>query len=132
VYIHRINEFNPSLGDYLGELKDETNGVPITSFLGAGPKNYAYRLANGKEVCKVRGFTLNFRSSMKINFESMKDLITTSSYVNEDNYQVHEPNKIIRKEGNIYTLPQSKLYKLVYDKRMVMENLTTLPFGYVL
>ena len=132
VYIHRHNSCNPSLGDYLGELKDETNGVPITSFLGAGPKNYSYRLKNGKEVCKVRGFTLNFRSSMKLNFESMKELITTSEHVNSDDYNVDEPHKIIRKEGNLYTLPQSKHYQLVYDKRMVMEDLTTLPFGYKL
>ena len=59
VYVHDKIRWNPELGDYLGELKDETKGVPITHFISGGAKNYAYQLQDGQQVCKIRGFTLN-------------------------------------------------------------------------
>ena len=31
VYIHKQDEYNPPIGDYLGELKDETRGIPSGS-----------------------------------------------------------------------------------------------------
>jgi hypothetical protein len=37
-------EWEPSLGDYLGELKDEVPLNNITHFVAAGPKNYAYKI----------------------------------------------------------------------------------------
>ena len=66
--------YSPPLGDYLGDLTNEINpkdGNHITCFVSGGPKNYAYNLDTGKTCCKVRGFTLNFRNSQKINFDSV-------------------------------------------------------------
>ena len=77
VYVHTSSIWNPPLGDYLGELKDETNGVPITCFVSGGAKNYAYKMANGQCVCKIRGFTLNVRNSLKLNMSVMSKLIVT-------------------------------------------------------
>ncbi len=61
IFISKPNLPEPALGDYLGELTSE---IPpeqyITEFLAAGPKNYAYRLSDGSEHVKVRGFTLNY------------------------------------------------------------------------
>ena len=37
-----------------------------------GPKNYSFRVNTGEIVCKVRGFSLNYKSSLILNFESMK------------------------------------------------------------
>lgn len=135
VYIHSENEWNPPLGDYLGELKDETKGVPITSFISGGPKNYAYQLADGSQVCKIRGFTLNHRNSLTLNLESMKQLVTTPGEAQKPmkektSYEIKEPHKIVRKDGKIYTLPQTKQYKLVYDKRILTDHLKTYPFGW--
>ena len=65
VYIHKVDQWNPPLGDYLGQLKDETNGVPIATFVSGGAKNYAYQLQDDSTVCKIRGFTLNHRNSKK-------------------------------------------------------------------
>ena len=53
VYIHQEGVWNPPLGDHLGELKDETNGIPITTFVSGGAKNYAYELENGTLVSMV-------------------------------------------------------------------------------
>ena len=51
IFIHKEGEYNPKLGDYLGELTDEISekdGNFITEFVSAGPKNYAYTLDTGK------------------------------------------------------------------------------------
>ena len=59
VYVHDETQWNPELGDYLGELKDETKGVAIMYFVSGRATNYAYQLEDGQQVCKIRGFTLN-------------------------------------------------------------------------
>jgi hypothetical protein len=136
LYEHKEGVWNPPLGDYLGELKDETNGVPICTFLSGGPKNYAYETVDGKQVCKIRGFSLNSRNSLQLNFDSLKDLITTDpkEAVQEDEDKqtivVTEPFKIVRENGHIFNRSQDKQYKLVYSKRIVCTDYFTYPFGW--
>ncbi|KAG8139604.1 hypothetical protein E2320_002366 [Naja naja] len=68
--------WSPSLGDYLGQLTSEIPpNTSITEFAAAGPKTYGYALSNGSTVLKVKGITLNSANSVKVNFESLKDLI---------------------------------------------------------
>jgi len=47
--------------------------------VSGGPKNYAYRVLTGdggeKNLCKVRGITLNYSASKIINFEVISDVI---------------------------------------------------------
>lgn len=72
IYTNKPGEWNPLLGDYLGELTNELDDDDyITTFVSGGPKNYSYQAKNGKSVCKVRGFTLNYRGSQKLNFATM-------------------------------------------------------------
>ena len=77
IYIHRDGEWNPPLGDYLGDLKDESKGVPITAFVSGGAKSYAYQLEDDQGVCKIRVFTLNHWNSVTLNFDALKNLVTT-------------------------------------------------------
>ncbi|CAC5401455.1 unnamed protein product [Mytilus coruscus] len=44
VFTVKEDEWEPSLGDYLGDLTDETPENKITHFVTGGPKNYAYKL----------------------------------------------------------------------------------------
>ena len=129
VYVHVPSQWNPPLGDYLGELKDETNGVPIRCFVSGGAKNYAYELINGQCVCKIRGFTLNVRNSIKLNMHVMSQLIVNKDFTTT--VPIHNPNAIKRVNGILMSKSEEKRYKLVYDKRVVKNNLTTVPFGYV-
>ena len=77
IYVCLLNEYDPPLGDYLGELTNELqNGEHIVEFVSGGPKNYAYKTNENNETYKVRGFTLNFKNSQLINFHSVKDIIT--------------------------------------------------------
>ncbi|GFR30973.1 uncharacterized protein TNCT_147391 [Trichonephila clavata] len=59
-----------------GIYTDELNGGTITSFVTGGPKNYAYKLSDGSEICKIRGFTLNFQNSLVLNYDSVKELVS--------------------------------------------------------
>lgn len=67
-------------GPFLGQMKDETAGVPIYEFVTGGPKNYSYKLQNGDTESKVRGFTLDEQASELLNFESMKRHILAEIY----------------------------------------------------
>ena len=60
IYMSRPGQYDPPLGDYLGELTDELEaGEHIVEFVSGGPKNYGYKINKNKETCKVRGFNLN-------------------------------------------------------------------------
>ena len=80
----------PALGDYLGDLTDEVPHGKITEFVTAGPKNYAYKVmrhgGHTETVCKVRGITLNYKNSMDINFDSIKNIVME----NQDNTKNRE------------------------------------------
>lgn len=129
IYISDGNN-DPALGDYLGEF---TNELPpnqhIVEFASAGPKNYGYRLSNDKTLVKVRGFTLNYRSSQALNLESMKDMVLN----NQDLViEVVEPLKINRckKRKVIFNKTMSKKYGFVYNKRKIGQNYVTYPYGF--
>jgi hypothetical protein len=53
-------------GCMLGEWTDELRGDYITEFLSTGPKSYAYGTSKGKNVCKIKGFTLNYANAEKL------------------------------------------------------------------
>ena len=133
IYVHEPGKPEPLLGDYLGDLTDELDGDYITAFMSGGPKNYAYVTNNNKRVTKIRGITLDYATTKKLNFEVMCSLIRL--YVNcgiQGKVTVDNPFKITRDKKNkkIVTKRTSKGYQIVYNKRVVKENYGTVPYGY--
>ena len=128
IFLHREGMYSPPLGDFLGGLKDEVPDDVITEYVGLGPKNYALKLAAGNAVCKVRGFSLNYRASKLINFDTLKAMASGG-----DGCTVREPNAILRKGlGALYTGPRDKHYRMVYDKRLILaDGVTTVPLGFM-
>ena len=120
------------IGNYLGKLTNEISSEDgyITKFVSSGPKSYAYRTLSGKEVCKVRGFTLNWNNSQCINFENIKDIVLKKS---TNSIKTINPRKISRlpHKRKLYNRIEEKEYKMVYTKRRLLNDLTTLPFGFV-
>ena len=92
IYVHEPGKPDPPLGDYLGDLTDELDvGDYITTFISGGPKNYAYLTNNGKTETKIRGITLNYDATKKINMDVMRHLV--DSRVNGYNEEKSNPSK---------------------------------------
>jgi hypothetical protein len=63
IYQHDESQFNPTIINSLGGWTYGLSGDHITKYMPGGPKNYAYETRGGKSVCKVKGLTLNYRTS---------------------------------------------------------------------
>ena len=133
VFTTRPGERKPPLGDYLGDLTDEHPCNNIIEFVTGGPKNYAYKLAEtdvsgNRTICKVRGITLNYKNSMDINFETLRNMVTSGR---NDVVTLTDDCKISRDKENsrIITKTEKKDYRIVFDKR-VLQGRDTVPYGF--
>ncbi len=115
-------------GDLLGEWTDELGkNVHIDKWLATGPKSYHYRTNTGKEVTKVKGFTLNYRNCAKINGKYMEQLI----YGQSSGIMVKD-KRILRdnRTKNLITKKAPKTLDFNFDKRIVTDTFDTYPYGY--
>ena len=55
-------------------MTDELGGSHITEYVSNGPTNFASRTADGKQIVKVKDFTLNYVVSNQLNFDVMNDM----------------------------------------------------------
>ena len=133
------------MGNFLGDLTDELTckelnckvqncpGHWIAEFVSCGPKNYSYKLNSGETVCKVRGFSLNHNASLIINFDSMKNAL--DQWLSSDSCStplVTVKTEILRNKHVpiVYNRVVEKHYGVVYDKRKIIEDYRTVPFGF--
>lgn len=95
-----------------------------------GPKNYAYKTESDQTICKVRGFSWNYRNSQILNFDSLIDLLLNMNW--DRPLPIYNPAKITRdgKNRKVINKAEVKQYKIVCTKIVVQDNLTTLPYGY--
>ena len=85
----------------------------------------------------MRGFTLNARGQKILNFNSVKNLVL-DEILNEEDEQprtltLRNPHKITRCAATktIKTVSQNKMYKLVFDKRVIgHDTVQSFPYGY--
>ncbi|XP_054722798.1 uncharacterized protein LOC129232694 [Uloborus diversus] len=121
---------DPPLGNFLGDFTDELDGGTISVFVSGGPKNYAYTTSDGETCCKVRGFTLNHRNVQLLNFDSIKQLVLNLDEPSSIN--IHNPAKICRepKRRKIMNKVENKMYQIIYNKRVIQPDYSTLPYGY--
>ena len=102
----------------------------IVQYVSAGPKNYALKIEtrDGFEtVTKIRGITLNYSTSLHIGFDTVKHIVDFP-----DDVVSTSRSHIVRdsKERQLMTRTLRKDYKMVFDKRAIQPDYTTLPFGY--
>ena len=64
--------YNPPLSQFVGGMTDELGGGYITEYVSDGPKNYAYRTDDSKQVVNVKGFKLNVVASQQLTFDVIK------------------------------------------------------------
>jgi hypothetical protein len=120
------------LGDYLGEFTNEIDskdGHHISEFISTGPKSYGYKLDTGKSECTIKGYTFNKFVTSVLNFESLKEILLE----NRDAQLIVPQLKFIRDKKNwqVSTSIIEKKFRLVYTKRVIQQDFTTRPFGYV-
>jgi len=121
----------PKLGDnHLGELTNELKPRTfITHFASIAPKSYSYRCNDGTETCKFKGITLNYLNSQKINFDSLKDLLLG----NKQTISLVPQVQFVREKfnGQIFNMDLVKTARATFNKRRILENFDTVPFGFV-
>ena len=129
IYIHKEDQFNPETEERLGGWTDELKGKHITRFVSGGPKNYGYEVSDKTTYCKVKGLTLNYQASQIVNFNTMLSMVKGDE---GQKVALTYPSKITRERGHVVrSRSMTKQYRVVYDKRRILPNLDTLPFGYV-
>jgi len=123
------------LSDYLGGLTDEIlkdHGANhyIEEFISCGPKNYAYKVTDGSCKVKIKGFTLNYKNAQKLNFYSLKQIVSDLNQAPK----ITIVNDQIRRDPRsrkIYTKKEEKKYQLVFDKRLIINGgAETRPHGF--
>ena len=120
-------------GPYLGDLTDELGGDYITTFVSGGPKNYSYRTNTNKVETKVRGITLDCKAKQEVNFDVIRTLVYLHTQCHVTGHvTVNIPFKIMRdaKSKSIETKRMKKDYRIVYDKRVIVNDYKTLPYGF--
>ena len=125
MYVSRESEWEPEIGDFLGELTNELESDNhIVTFVSGGPKNYAYKLAkpdrNGYLThCKVRGISLNYRNHFLVNFDSISQIVRNEG---PTEVQVTDPYKITRNKKHEHRNQRGEeISKGVHKKSVVGE-----------
>jgi hypothetical protein len=138
IYLQKKSE-PPTIecGDNLGDMQDELKpGEYNEKFVSGGPKNYAYRVVNEKDVtktvCKVGGINLNYNTSKVVNFDVIRKIDLKGGP--RDVVTVHTDKKIKRKRNgggvSIVTEPEVKIYRISFLKRRRLSYNNSVPFGY--
>jgi hypothetical protein len=140
IFYAKPEDYIPKTGLYLGELTDEikSNDEPdafITKFLSCGPKNYCYEVFKPIKnkfdyVIKIKGLSLNFDTNKLINFASMKNIIDLHIQSQHSCINIPQLKFITNNFNEIQTKNALKSFQLVFDKRMLFTDYTTLPFGF--
>ena len=133
IFVSKPDDPEPPIGPYLGDLTDELGGDYITTFVSGGPKNYSYWTNTNKVETKVRGITLDCKAKQKVNFDVIRTLVYLHTQCHVTGHvTVDIPFKITRdaKSKSIETKRMKKDYRIVYDKRVIVNDYKTLPYGF--
>jgi hypothetical protein len=144
IFSARPQEYVPPTGSFLGELTDEVAGeygpeCYINKVVAAGPKCYSYTVFNPNTnetfySCKIKGITLHYKASQHINFERMRDLVINKVENSEgEQGEILVPQLLFKTTGtcDVSTVIIKKKFRIVYDKRVIRHDFTTVPFGYL-
>lgn len=136
IYKSKPGEEKLQLGPFLGQFTDELGGDTIVEFVSGGKKNYGYRTRQGKTECKVRGFTLNYETLHKLNYEPMKaNILKELDEPLQERRQIaiEIPDYFNRDQvtKKIRLIKRVKKYGLVFDKRVIdAATRVSTPYGY--
>ncbi len=103
----------------------------------SGPKNYGYIVrtpSDGQDhySIKVKGFTLNRSTSQVVNYNALKEMVHAFQQEGDDNQRREVRSKEIQRTADykIVTAETCKRWQIVYDKRILLDNFETRPYGW--
>jgi hypothetical protein len=112
----------------IGKFKDETNGMPISEFVGLRSKMYAFTVDN-KEKKKAKGIN-NSVVQKTVNFDQYKNSLFGAE--KKDIQQMCSMKSIRSINHNVYTIEVNKIGLSSFDnKRYVLDDkVSTLAYGH--
>ncbi|EFO90338.1 hypothetical protein CRE_29165 [Caenorhabditis remanei] len=129
------NPLEDKMGSYLGQLTNELKGT-MKEFVSLGPKTYSYKeqLANGEEkvAIKAKGITINSEVAKKLNFEKMKGMVDEVLGKEDSRTSLLLPQHTMVRDKNhsVYSRNTLKQFRYTFNKRRLLPDGSTLPFGY--
>ena len=100
-------------------------------FVGMGPKNYGYEYVEKdgqhKSTSKVKGLTLDDTTSQLIHFHRMLEWAKSTCRDFKETVDYQRIRK--HKDRRVTTAKQSKTYRFTYNKRVILKNGYTVPYG---
>ena len=86
-----------------------------------------------RNVCKLRGITLNYSAWKLVNFNVISDMILKGDERSVTNVYTEHKNKRKRESGggtvSIFTEPENKIYGTSFFKRRRLGDNTSVPFS---
>ncbi|XP_039511243.1 uncharacterized protein LOC120466725 [Pimephales promelas] len=133
IFVSKNGDWIPETGSYLGQLTSElATGDTVVEFASSGPKSYGFRTANGHTCLKAKGITLNANNAQIVTLQSLIGLVC--AYVETgDTQELFPRTETITRNKRTFTLHNRsivKSFRLVYNKRVLQPDYTTLPYGF--
>ena len=114
------------VGNCLGEMSSELNHDEHITFVSTGPKSYSFVTNKNKEITHVKGFKL-IKSNSCVDPNLLYEIIED----NESIFQIKNSEKFkIDKKLHILKSEELKTLKFTFDKRKILSDLSTVPWGY--
>ncbi|XP_055357527.1 uncharacterized protein LOC129602520, partial [Paramacrobiotus metropolitanus] len=144
IFIQRPGDWLPETGSILGDWDNQLQAGEnhIVKFVSCGPKVYSYETDTGRIELKAKGIAQNgytedildfdevkksfVRSGRALDFDALKRLLDGT----DKHLEIIYPEFLKRngKTQAINTIQLFKKLKMVYDKRMLFPDFSTLPF----
>ena len=123
-------------GNSLGQMSNELKkGCYITEMVCGACKSYAYKEFNpetGEEkiTVKAKGFRLTGDASAILSFNSLKDAVEQKVKGIHKTIKVPQTRIKVNKQMELHTVEEDKEFQVVYEKRRLLQDFRTLPWGW--
>jgi hypothetical protein len=123
-------------GNSLGQMSNELKkGCYITEMVCGACKSYGYKEFNPqtgeeKTTVKAKGFRLTGDASAILSFNSLRDAVDKKVKGIHKIIKVPQTRIRVNKQMELHTVDEEKEFQVVYEKRRLLCDFRTLPWGW--